>query len=152
MKRSCLFIGCLVGVELLGMEDALVHPQGAGRNLSEEIVLTEAAGEPMECKIGVAEVLRNRRWDPRGFAGIQRTDLQRFLQSQPTRAHQEAKKAVEKARNGSDLTHQATHFENIEAFGVPPWARSMEKTTRLGQLTFFKERAPKEKSTSHRRA
>lgn len=109
--------------------------------LWEAIVLTEAAGEPFECQVGVAEVLRNRSWNHRGFAGIRRKDLRQFLSRQPTWVHAQVKKALRAAQQGSDLTRQATHFENVEAFGLPRWARRMERTARLGRLTFFREQS-----------
>ncbi|MBI3332971.1 MAG: cell wall hydrolase [Candidatus Omnitrophica bacterium] len=106
----------------------------------EAILLTEAAGEPYQGKVGVAEVLRNRGWDPKGFVGIRRRDLQRFLSEQPQWAHAQARRALRQARAGSNLTRRATHFENVELFGTPSWARRMEKTARIGRLTFFREK------------
>ncbi len=127
---------------LVAAGEASAFPAGPPRQLLEAIVITEAAGEPFACKVGVAEVLRNRRWNPEGFAGIRRRDLNRFLQKQPDWVHRQAREALEAAENGSNLSRQATHFENVEAFGRPRWARSMDQTIKLGRLTFFRERRP----------
>ena len=112
----------------------------SSESLWEAILLTEAAGEPYEGKVGVAEVLRNRGWDPAGFVGIRRRDLHRFLSNQPGWAHAQARGALRQARAGSNLTRNATHFENVEVFGPPSWAREMEQTVRIGRLTFYKKR------------
>jgi len=39
-----------------------------------------------------------------------------------------------------DITHGATHFENVEVFGYPNWANGMIITCKIGQHTFFRER------------
>lgn len=36
-----------------------------------------------------------------------------------------------------DVTHGATHWENVKAFGLPSWARNMRITLRLRDHTFF---------------
>ena len=42
--------------------------------------------------------------------------------------------------NGFDTTRGATHYENIEAFGMPKWSRSMVRIVTIGRHTFFRER------------
>jgi hypothetical protein len=37
-----------------------------------------------------------------------------------------------------DITNGATHFENVEAFGLPAWARKMVRTVKIRHHTFFK--------------
>lgn len=107
----------------------------------EAIVVTEAAGEPYAGKVGVAEVIRNRGWRAAGFSGLQRRGVRQFLSQQPAWVHEQARRALREARAGSNRARRATHFENVEAFGRPPWARAMEVTAKIGRLTFFKPRA-----------
>ena len=109
-------------------------------SVEEAIVVTEAAGEPFRGKVGVAEVIRNRGWNRQGFSGLKRRDLRSFLSRQPRWVYEEARKALRSARAGSNLTRRATHFENVKAFGKPPWADEMEQTARIGRLTFYRPR------------
>ena len=106
--------------------------------LWEAIVITEASSESYAGKLAVAEVLRNRGWSPKGFAGIKRKDLSSFLLEQPPSVRAEAKEALRAARRGSNITGAATHFENVEQFGLPGWAKRMETTAKIGSHTFFK--------------
>jgi len=41
-----------------------------------------------------------------------------------------------------DNTKGATHFENIQQFGMPYWAPEMTPTGKIGSHTYFKEKAP----------
>ena len=103
-----------------------------------QIILSEAAGEPMDGQIAVCEVLRNRHWSTRGFAGIKRADLRKWLARQAPEAFDRAGTAYRRARAGSQLAGGATHFENVEAFGTPWWAEKMTKVAKIGRHTFFK--------------
>ncbi len=40
-----------------------------------------------------------------------------------------------------DNTKGATHFENLEAFPMPWWAKNMDAVTKVGKQTYFKEKA-----------
>jgi len=120
--------------------DALAYQRFQPENVLETVIITEAGGEPYEGKVGVAEVMRNRGWGLEGFAGIRRSDLHQFLSRQPAWAYDQARQALQEARAGSNLTRRATHFENVQTFGPPAWAREMEVTVKIGQLTFFKKR------------
>ena len=102
------------------------------------VILTEAAGETEEGQTAVCEVLRNRHWSVRGFAGLERPDLQRFLARQNVQAVPRAKRALLRARRGSNLAGSATHYENVESFGMPWWAKKMKRVAKVGQHTFFK--------------
>lgn len=104
------------------------------------VCITEAGGEGLSGMVAVAEVLRNRGWDLRGFSGLRRVDRESFLQRQPARIIREARRAVEESLNGSNTVFGATHFENVEAFGVPSWARNMRVVKRVGRHSFFAEK------------
>lgn len=103
-----------------------------------QIILSEAAGEPVDGQIAVCEVLRNRHWSTRGFAGIKRADLREFLAGQTPKAFDRAWTAYRRARAGSQLARGATHYENTEAFGTPWWSKKMTKVAKIGRHTFFK--------------
>ncbi len=118
----------------------MAHVDQRRESTLEAVIISEAAGEPYEGKVGVAEVLRNREWSVRGFSGIQRKDLDQFLLAQPDWTRQQARRALQKAREGSNLTRNATHFENVEQFGLPRWAKEMEVTVKIGSHTFFRKR------------
>lgn len=89
----------------------------------------------------VACVIRNRGGDTRGFVGKRRSDLDSFIQKQGQRYIRMAKEIQEKVfeRNGADSTKGSTHFENIEHFGVPYWAKEMTITVKIGKHTFYRE-------------
>ena len=104
-----------------------------------QIIITEASGEPLDGQIAVCEVLRNRHWSTRGFAGIKRPDLREWLSKQTPGTIDRALAAYRRARAGSQITKGATHFENVEAFGTPYWAKGMTRVGKIGRHTFFKE-------------
>ena len=130
---------------LLSLSGNLAYGQtGSGYDPNKEaiyvqVILTEAAGESEEGQVAVGEVLRNRHWSLRGFSGIRRPDLQRFLERQDAKTIAGAKRSLLRARGGSYIAGGATHFENVEAFGMPWWAKKMRVTAKIGRHTFFKE-------------
>lgn len=75
------------------------------------------------------------------FAGAKRKDLDRFIARQPQYTRDNANEIVVRvfSENAPDITFGATHFENIEAFGVPYWAKSCVITTKIGNHTFYRE-------------
>lgn len=100
------------------------------------LVLTEAAGEGLRGQTAVAEVLRNRNWNTRGFSGLRRKNLGSFLKAE-ARQRSNARRAIRAALKGSNLSGGATHYENVVKFGRPRWASKMTITTRVGRHTFF---------------
>lgn len=105
----------------------------------EAILITEAGGEGEDGMVAVGEVLRNRGWSPRGFFGLARNDLQKFIARESETTRRAARRACRRVLDGSDLTKGATHYENVEAFGVPRWAKKMKITRKLGRHTFYQE-------------
>ena len=54
-------------------------------------------------------------------------------------AREAAEKIVADLRTGSvDITNGATHFENVEAFGVPTWAKGAPVVAKIGRHTFWR--------------
>lgn len=50
------------------------------------------------------------------------------------------KEIIQKVFSGEieDITKGATHYENIEVFGVPYWAKKMTVTAKVGSHTFYR--------------
>lgn len=42
-------------------------------------------------------------------------------------------------QDGPDITLGATHFEAVEKYGMPYWAKGMKVTVKIGEHTFFKK-------------
>ncbi len=107
-----------------------------------KVIMAEAVSEGYEGMYAVACVIRNRGGDLHGFCGAKRKDLSVFCNRQGRRAISQARKIEERVFEfyGPDTTKGATHFENIEAFGVPYWAKSMTITTKIGRHTFYKRK------------
>jgi spore germination cell wall hydrolase CwlJ-like protein len=97
-------------------------------------IVGEAGGEGARGMQAVANVIYNRQQAhlPFTFYGEQNPVVQR----QPARVFEQAREAW--ARRTQDITDGATHFENVEAFGTPAWARHMTVTAKIGQHTFYK--------------
>ena len=133
-----------LAVLLLAVEAAPAAASAAGYDpekldLYVNVVLTEAAGENLMGQTAVAEVLRNRGWDTRGFCGLQRKNLREFLKAEASRRHA-AQRAIRAALNGSNVSRGATHYENVLKYGAPRWAAGMAVTTRVGRHTFYTDR------------
>lgn len=107
-----------------------------------KVIMAEAVGEGYDGMYAIACVIRNRGGDLSGFAGAKRKDLDGFCQRQGVRYISLAK-TIERAvfeDNARDTTGGATHFENVEVFGQPYWAKSMKVTCKIGRHTFYKRR------------
>ena len=110
-----------------------------------QIILTEAAGESLDGQIAVAEVLRNRHWSTRGFAGIKRADLRSFLSDCTPMQFELARVAYHRARGGSSIAQGATHFESTD-FPTPWWVTKKRKgkpvtvfVKQMGKHRFYRE-------------
>lgn len=111
------------------------------------ILIGEAADQGAIGMQAVAEVVR-RRATASAFSTLRRKDLDAFIARQAawfkSVRHQDlyavAREAWDKSAR-SDLTHQATLYENIEAFGFPQsWDRSkVVRVAKIGRHTFFRE-------------
>jgi len=109
-------------------------------SLIERIIVSEAAAEGYWGMYAVGCVLRNRDFDVSGFSSVGRIDLLDFYGAQPEQVRDNAAAIVQSLRSGApDITHGATHFENIEIFGLPYWAEGMTATIKIGQHTFWRE-------------
>ncbi len=108
-----------------------------------QIIMGEAVSEGERGMYAVACVMRNRLkayGHSKGFSSIYRANLDDWCLKQGLwveRAKRVERRVFEE--NAPDITFGATHFENIEAFGTPYWAKSMVKTIKIKSHTFYKE-------------
>jgi hypothetical protein len=107
-------------------------------------LIAEAVGEGYRGMYAVACVYRNRIREglPLGCVGLKRKDLESFVAKQGKKYEIMAKQIIEEVfeKNGKDITNGATHYENIERFGIPYWAKEMEVTCKIGNHTFYREK------------
>lgn len=104
-------------------------------------ILGEAVSEGDDGMYAVACAYRNRliKGMPLGCAALKRPDLDKFVKKQGKKYEEMAKKIIREVfeGNGPDITRGATHYENVEKFGLPSWAKNMEITAKIGNHTFF---------------
>ena len=98
-------------------------------------IIGEAANQGVEGMTAVGEVIRNRGNSLKGIFGADSP----MVAKQPQWVFDLAKQAW-KASEKSNLTGGATHWENVEAFGVPYWAEGMQQTSKIKNHTFFRRK------------
>lgn len=96
-------------------------------------IIGEAGGEGRAGMLAVACAIRNRGT----LTGVYGLNA-RQVDHQPEYVWRAARGAWT-ASASRDITCGATHWENVSAFGVPAWARSMTVTTNIGHHVFFKK-------------
>jgi len=105
-------------------------------------LIAEAVGEGYDGMYAVCCVYRNRleKGMSLGCVGLKRKDLDEFVKRQGKKYEYMAKEIIEEVffNRNIDVTKGATHYENIEVFGVPYWVKNMEITTKIGDHTFYK--------------
>jgi len=105
-----------------------------------QVIMAEAVSDGYQGMYAVACVIRNRGGDLHGFCGSKRKDISLFCNRQGGKFMRQARE-IERTvfkDNGPDITHGATHFEAVEKYGMPKWARGMKVTAKIGEHTFFK--------------
>jgi len=139
---AVITFGCMVAALLLMAICALGeinYPDNLWKG-----ILGEAVGEGYRGMYAVACVYRNRihQGMPLGCVALGRKDLDKFVGKCLPFHHLIAKKVVRDVfeNNAKDITGGATHYDNVEAFGMPSWAKNMQVTCRIGRHTFWKER------------
>jgi hypothetical protein len=77
-----------------------------------------------------------------GLVALKRKDLNVFVERQGRKYELMAKDIIRQVfeENAQDVTRGATHYENIERYGLPKWAKGMVRTTKIGEHTYFKEK------------
>ncbi|GAH64029.1 unnamed protein product, partial [marine sediment metagenome] len=99
-------------------------------------------GEPAQGIIAVAWVLRNRLDTGMsvGFCALDREDLNFFIWRQPQWKKDLVEDIWNKVKAGqiADPTGGAKYFENVNAFGDPPWINDVEFVISIGNHRFYK--------------
>ena len=103
-----------------------------------QVIIGEASDQGFAAMIGVGEVIR-RRDDFEAFTALKK-DFVSFSRNESFWTRRKAEAAWFFSRF-TNLTHGATHFENVRRFGPPPWIHEMTQTTKLSDLTFFKKKS-----------
>lgn len=77
-----------------------------------------------------------------GLCGLKRKDLDAFVNRQPKKYHAIAKQIIKQVFEDSspDITGGGTHYEAVEKYGLPRWARGMIRTAKIGEHTFYKDK------------
>ena len=138
MKNNIIIVGTIL---LL-----LLNIAYAGTNIDEiwKSVLVEARGEGKTGMYAVACVFRNRlklNMDL-GSSLKNKKRIRTIIKEEGKQGELIAKEVIQEVfiENGIDITFGATHFENIEEFGIPYWYYDMNETGKIGHHTFFKEK------------
>lgn len=135
-KNNPILIFLLSAAVLYFAVPAWINQRLNGK-LAIRVITAEAADQTLWCMAGVGEVIRNRG-KISGFSVLKK-DLEEFYRRQPPGVHRKAHAAWFISRF-SNLTQDATHFENVTAFGPPPWEGDMEKTVKLDDHQFYKRK------------
>ena len=119
------------------------HGQSVSQPFVEQVLIAEAGGEGPTGLYAVACVMRNLNWRLEAFSAAHRKDLDAFVRRQSARVRADAARVVEALRHGApDHTAGADHYENIQAFGTPRWARGQTPVALIGHHTFYRLNAP----------
>jgi spore germination cell wall hydrolase CwlJ-like protein len=106
-------------------------------------LIGEAVGEGYIGMYAVACVYKNRlaRGMSLGCVALRRPDIDRFVERQGVKYERRAKAIIKEVfeKSANDITGGATHYEYIEKYGIPRWAKNMKITTKIGNHTFYKE-------------
>ncbi len=123
-----LTVPCLIGVS---------EARQANRPISDDVairaILGEARGEGDRGMYAVACAIRNR-----GHLGGVYGAKAKMGDLTPE-LWQKASKAWFTSFEGEDVTGGATHWEAVQTFGKPYWAKSMRQTVKIGAHTFYAE-------------
>ncbi len=96
----------------------------------------EAANQGKVGMLAVACAIRNRG-NLNGVYGLNHNP--KWMYDQPQYVWDRAHAAwLQSATN--DITFGATHWENVKAFGVPYWAKDMQKTILIKDHQFYKKK------------
>jgi hypothetical protein len=118
------------------------HAAEIPENLWQGLIAEDVAGG-YKGMYAVACVVRNRteRGMNHGLCAMKRKDLSTFCRKQGKKYEVMAKEIVHKVfiENSPDITNGADHYEAVERYGMPKWAKSMKVVARIGEHTYFKQ-------------
>ena len=124
-------------VSTIGSYSYISNPIKISTNNAILSIVGEAEGEGYIGMLAVAHAIRNRG-HLRGVYGRTSKRVLKHLYSQSS--YNMAMRAWNDSLTTDDLTHGATHWDNIGEFGVPNWSDSMTLTIKIGNHTFYKEK------------
>lgn len=137
------FIPAVILAILLAISIVLARAETIPQNLWQGLIAEDVSGG-YEGMYAVACCVRNRlnAGLNSGLVALKRKDLSSFVNKQPKKYHVIAKDIVNKVfyQNSPDVTRGATHYEAVERYGLPKWAKNMQKTIKIGEHTYFKRR------------
>ena len=107
-----------------------------------EILVLESGGEGFDGLVGVAEVIRNRRWSssPKVFSGLRRKDRNAFLGRQPRWVFDQAREALRIAKAGSRTVGRARNYLTVDLHRsdrCPAWAKEGRVVAVIGNHVFL---------------
>ena len=137
-----LFISILLWIMIIFGAVSLVHAETIlPNNLWKGLIAEDVAGG-YQGMYAVACCVRNRlnAGLSHGLVAMKRPDLNRFVKREGRQYELMAKDILRKVflENAPDVTRGATHYEAVERYGLPKWAKGMVRTTKVGEHTFFK--------------
>jgi Cell wall hydrolyses involved in spore germination len=142
-RKIRLIIETVVLIVLLSVLVSACHASTVPDNLWKGLI-AEAVSEGPDGMYAVACVVRNRlnAGMNTGLVALKRKDLDGFVKREGRKTELIAKAIVEKVfyKNSPDVTCGATHYEAIQKYGTPRWARQMVVTTKIGCHTFYKQK------------
>jgi len=111
-------------------------------NLWKGLIAEDVAGG-YQGMYAVACCVRNRlnAGMSHGLVAMKRPDLNKFVKREGKTYELMAKDILRKVflENAPDVTRGATHYEAVERYGLPKWAKGMVRTAKIGEHTFFKK-------------
>jgi hypothetical protein len=100
-------------------------------------VIGEAENQGYSGMLAVSEAIRNRGT----LKGVYGCKALRVVGKEYTKdTFNQAQRAWEDSAGIGDITHGATHWENIKAFGTPYWVKSMVHTVTINDHAFYREK------------
>ena len=115
----------------------------ANREQLANCIIGEAVGEGYEGMKAVALVYRNRERAglPMNCKALKRKDIKEFVSTEGGQAKRRVYALINDVYSDEcdDITLGATHYENVERYGEPYWAKNMLVTTKIGNHTFYKK-------------
>ena len=138
-KGANICVRCLLGTAHVLILLLLFSPNANAeipQALAVKAIVGEAANQGVDGMTAVAEAIRNRG-TLNGVYGLKRES---FISSQPKWVHDQARQAWKRSET-TNLVKGADHWENVEAFGVPYWAKSMQVTAKIKDHTFYRRQS-----------
>jgi len=136
MKKLIILVGLLI---IINSANATNIPKNLWKG-----IIGEAVSEGYKGMYAVACVYKNRldKGMPLGCYAMNKKNLNSFVRQQGKRYEEIAKRIIWEIfiERKEDITEGATHYENVEKFGIPYWAKGMTKIKKIGCHTFYKKR------------